>query len=210
MENKTAVVNGRGKYREIKKRPLKEKVYRGSVYVVLLIIWQYLATDIGIPLILPTPLSTAKAFIGALMDKEIMTNLFITMNRVIKGFLLAMAIGTPIGFLMGFSEIAEKMFGGLIDSLRQVPIMAWVPLTIIWLGIGEGPTIFMITFAGIFPVILNTMQGVRNISKDYYNAARSMGAGPISIFINIIVPSSLPDVLIGSRIAISSGWMSVI
>ncbi len=85
-----------------------------------------------------------------------------------------------------------------------------VPLTIVWFGIGDGPTIFLITFSGIFPVILNTIAGVKNISKDYYNAARSMGAGPWSIFSNIILPASIPDILTGARIAISGGWMSVI
>ena len=88
--------------------------------------------------------------------------------------------------------------------------MAWVPLTIVWFGIGDGPTIFLIAFAGVFPIILNTIQGIRSISKDYYNAARSMGASPFSIFINVMLPAALPDILTGARLAISTGWMSVI
>lgn len=111
---------------------------------------------------------------------------------------------------MGLSRVAEVMLGGIIDSIRQVPVMAWIPLTIIWLGIGDGPTIFMIAISGIFPVVLNTIEGVKNISKDYYNAARSMGASRLSIFVNIVIPASLPDVLVGARIAVGAGWMSVI
>ena len=106
--------------------------------------------------------------------------------------------------------MAEKLLGGIIDSIRQIPVMAWVPLTIIWLGIGDGPTIFMIAISGVFPIILNTIDGVKSISKDYYDAAKSMGASKLSIFINIVVPASLPSVLTGPRIAIGTGWMSVI
>lgn len=210
MENKAAIYNGRIKYKEIKKKSSNERIYRIMLFTILIGIWHNIAIHIGISLLLPTPLETAKAFISCFTDGETLPNMWITIQRVLKGFLVAMAIGMPFGFLMGFSETAEKVLGGLFDSIRQVPIMAWVPLTIIWLGIGDGPTIFMIAFAGVFPVILNTMQGVRGISKDYYNAAKSMGASGLSIFIHIILPASLPDVLTGARIAISSGWMSVI
>jgi len=211
LESKAVIYRGKLKYSSIKnKRSRQEHIYRSLMFIVLIGIWQLLAMKIGIPLLLPTPLETLKAFIYCLTSNEIMNNMGITLLRVVKGFLYAMAIGVPIGFVMGFSEMVEKVIGGLIDSLRQVPIMAWVPLTIIWLGIGDGPTLFMIAFAGVFPIILNTIQGVRGISKDYYNAAKSMGASPISIFTHIIVPAALPDVLTGARIAISSGWMSVI
>ena len=97
-----------------------------------------------------------------------------------------------------------------INSLRQVPIMAWVPLAIVWFGIGDGPTIFLIAFSGIFTIILNTVAGVHDISKDFYNAARSMGAKTFDIIKDIVVPGSLPGVLTGVRLAIGMGWMSVI
>lgn len=211
MESKAIIYRGKLKYSDSrKKRSRQEHMYRSAMYIALIGIWQLLAMKIAIPLLLPTPYETLKAFIHCLTSSEIMGNMGITLGRVLKGFMYAMLIGVPIGILMGFSEMVEKVLSGLIDSLRQVPIMAWVPLTIIWLGIGDGPTLFMIAFAGVFPVILNTIQGVRGISKDYYNAAKSMGAGPISIFVHIVVPAALPDVLTGARIAISSGWMSVI
>ena len=176
----------------------------------MLLIWHLAALKIGTPLLLPKPLDVIRAIVNSAMDKEILVNLFITMQRVLKGFLASLLIGLPIGYIMGLSKTAESVLGGLIDSIRQVPVMAWVPLTIIWLGIGDGPTIFMIAISGIFPIILNTIDGVKNISKDYYDAARSMGAGRLSIFIKVVIPASLPSVLTGARIAIGTGWMSVI
>ena len=111
---------------------------------------------------------------------------------------------------MGLSKIFEGILGGVVNSLRQIPMMAWVPLSIIWLGIGEGPTLFMIALNGVFQVIMNTSSGVASIDKDYYNAAKSMGASKGSTFINVVVPASTPHILVGARLAIGAGWMSVI
>ena len=111
---------------------------------------------------------------------------------------------------MGYSPKMLQIMSPFINSLRQVPIMAWVPLAIVWCGIGDGPTVFLIAFSGIFTIILNTVAGVQDISKDFYNAARSMGAGTLSIIKDIVVPGSLPGVLTGVRLAIGMGWMSVI
>ncbi|NMA63792.1 MAG: ABC transporter permease [Syntrophomonadaceae bacterium] len=173
-------------------------------------IWQVAAYYTASELLLPNPYVTLQALIQAICDPEILVNLAITMRRVLTGFAYAALIGIPLGYMMGYSTVAMRMLDPLISSLRQVPIMAWVPLTIVWFGLGDGPTIFLITFAGVFPVILNTIAGVQSISQDYYHAARSMGARPWSILSSIIVPGSLPDILTGLRIALSAGWMSVI
>jgi len=173
-------------------------------------IWHTAAYLTASELLLPYPLQTMIALLDAVRDPEVLLNLAITLRRVLTGFAYALLIGIPTGYLMGYSRIAMQMLDPLTSSLRQVPIMAWVPLTIVWFGLGDGPTVFLIAFSGLFPVILNTIAGVQSISQDYYNAARSMGSGPASIFAHVIFPGSLPDILTGMRIALSSGWMSVI
>jgi NitT/TauT family transport system permease protein len=178
--------------------------------VVITIIWEMAARTYHSDLLLPAPAKTGLAFLAAVQNPDVIRNLFITLHRVVTGFAYAVAIGVPLGYLMGYSIAAMRLFDPLIGSLRQIPIMAWVPLTIVWFGLGDGPTVFLIAFSGIFPIILNTIAGVQGIQKDYYNAARSMGAGPWSIFAHVIFPGSLDDILTGMRIAISSGWMSVI
>ena len=209
-ENRASIYSGVLKYKNVKKQDAVENLYKVLVAAIMIGAWQAAAMKIDNQLLLPYPLVTAKAFVHCVTDAETVKNILITLQRVLKGFLYALAFGLPLGFLMGFSKLADKLMGGFIDSIRQVPIMAWVPLTIVWFGIGDGPTIFLIAFSGIFPVILNTIQGVRGISKDYFNAARSMGAGRLSIFLNVILPGALPDILTSARIAISAGWMSVI
>ena len=143
-------------------------------------------------------------------DMYVIRNVAITMRRVLTGSLYAFVIGFPIGMIMGYSPRGLQLMSPFINSLRQVPIMAWVPLAIVWFGIGDGPTIFLIAFSGIFTIILNTVAGVQHISKDFYNAARSMGAKTFDIIKDIVVPGSLPGVLTGVRLAIGMGWMSVI
>ena len=174
------------------------------------VIWHLASLHYDSALLLPSPLRTMAAFFAAAQDPEIIRNMFITLRRVLTGFTYAIAIGVPLGFIMGYSKTMLRMIDPLISSARQIPIMAWIPLTIIWLGLGDGPTVFLIAIAGVFPVILNTISGVHSISEDYYNAARSMGAKPASLFAHVVIPGSLPDILSGMRLAISAGWMSVI
>ena len=187
-----------------------QKFYWLACLAIICAIWQVGAMSYSSDLILPTPWKTMLAFIEAALNPKILVNLLITLRRVITGFLCAVIIGVPLGYLMGYSAAALRTMDPLISSLRQIPIMAWVPLTIMWFGLGDGPTVFLIAFSGLFPIILNTIAGVQSISQDYYNAALSMGAGPMSIFSSVIFPGSLPDILTGMRIAVSAGWMSVI
>ncbi|GAA0104618.1 hypothetical protein UT300013_12410 [Paraclostridium sordellii] len=198
----------------LKKKKVNSKLldilYKILALVIIIGIWQISADKIGSSLLLPMPMDVFKGFMTCITDPEIVKNVIITLQRVLKGFMYALIFGLPLGLIMGFSSSCEKLFSPLVDSARQVPIMAWVPLTIVWFGIGDGPTIFLIAFAGVFPIILNTIQGVRSISKDYYNAAKSMGASPFTIFTNVMLPAALPDILTGARLAISTGWMSVI
>lgn len=187
-----------------------QKAYKYGFVILLLIIWQIASTKVGIPLLLPTPKSTFTEFFANITSKQVMTNIGITMLRVVRGWLIAVAVGVPIGMAMGLSKIFDGILGGVVNSLRQIPMMAWVPLSIIWLGIGDGPTLFMIALNGVFQVIMNTSSGVASIDKDYYNAAKSMGASKMSTFVNVVVPASMPHILVGARLAIGAGWMSVI
>lgn len=208
MENKNQRVNTLIKYN--KPGNWKEALIQFATFAAIVLLWEFIARSIAIPLIWPSAGSIGKAIAASVMDSTVMVNFAITLSRVLKGWGIAMIVGVPVGMAMGLSKTFNAMFGGVVNALRQVPMMAWVPLTIIWFGIGDGPTLFMIALNGIFQVVLNTAQGVQGISKDYFNAARSMGAGKWSVFKNIVVPSSIPDILVGARLAVGGGWMSVI
>lgn len=189
---------------------LKKSIYRMVTFGVLLLAWYFAARHYNNQLLLPTPWDTLKSFFFAVQDVDVLKNLLITLSRVVTGLGIALAIGLTLGFAMGYSLLVSKLIDPIIGPLRQVPIMAWVPLTIVWFGLGDGPTLFLIAMVGVFPILLNTMAGVRSVPKNYYHAARSLGAGGLIMFFRITLPSALPDMITGLRIGLSAGWMSVI
>lgn len=189
---------------------LARRIYQIITFGALLLLWHLAAMHYNNQLVLPTPWKTFKALILAIQDPHTLQNLALTLKRVMIGLSIAMAIGLTTGFAMGYSTIIRKLVDPVIGPLRQVPIMAWVPLTIVWFGLGEGPTLFLIAMVATFPILLNTMAGVRSVSPNYYHAARSMGAGRLTLFTRITLPGSLPDIITGVRIGLSAGWMSVI
>jgi NitT/TauT family transport system permease protein len=123
---------------------------------------------------------------------------------------MALGIGGTLGFLMARSRLVMQAIDPILNPLRQVPVMAWVPLAIIWFGLGEGPTLFLITLVAVFPVMLCTVSGIQGIDRDYYNAALSMGSSRLSLFYKITIPAAMPELLTGMRAGLSAGWMSVI
>lgn len=184
--------------------------YTLIVLAILMVIWSFAAKAINNTILLPMFSDTAKSFFNNWVDPKTMTNLWITLRRVFIGFGYSMLIGIPIGVIMGMSKTAMQALAPIINSLRQIPIMAWVPLSIIWFGLGEGPTVFLITMSAVFPLIINTIDGVRSIDPNYYNAARSMGAKTKDLILHITVPGAFPSILTGCRMAVGLGWMSVI
>jgi NitT/TauT family transport system permease protein len=189
---------------------IKKSIYQFITFGTLVLIWHLGALHYNNQLVLPTPWQTAKALIFAVQDVETLLNLLLTLKRVMLGLGIALVIGLSIGFGMGYSTTVYKLVDPIIGPLRQVPIMAWVPLTIVWFGLGDGPTLFLIAMVATFPILLNTMAGVRAVPQNYYNAARSMGASRLSIFTKITLPGALPDMITGLRLGLSAGWMSVI
>jgi NitT/TauT family transport system permease protein len=172
--------------------------------------WYVAAKSINRSLVLPDFVATMTSLVTGFADRKVMFNLYLTLVRVFIGCGYAVAIGLPFGLLMGYSSTVRDSLSPLINSVRQVPIMAWVPLSIIWFGLGDGPTIFLITMSAVFPLLINTLSGVLNIDQNYKFAAESMGAGTFRIFMDVIVPGAMPSFLVGCRLALGYAWMSVI
>ena len=193
-----------------KVRQIKHLFLSVAVIIVLCIIWYFAAHIIDQETILPTFENTWDEFIKAWTNTRTVNNLLLTMWRVAVGVIYGVVLGTIFGLIMGYSDKALQALSPIINSIRQVPIMAWVPVSIIWFGIGDGPTIFLIFMSAVFPLIINVIAGVCDIDKNYFNAARSMGANTLAIFKDVVIPGSLPSFITGVRLAFGGGWMSVI
>lgn len=130
--------------------------------------------------------------------------------RVGAGFGLAVLIGVPLGFAMGYFKSFNSNMDPLISTLRPIPPIAWIPLAILWFGLGMKPTVFIIFIGTLFPIILNTQQGVRSASKRLTEFALVLGATRTQILRKVIVYEAFPSVITGMRIGFGIGWMSVV
>lgn len=146
----------------------------------------------------------------SLTDMHVWRSLYITMRRVTVGVFWGAIIGFPLGVAMGFSKAVMYTIAPFINSLRQIPTMCWVPLAVVWFGLGDGPTIFIIAFQATFNVLLSTVVAVQDISPDYYNAVRSMGARTLGTITDVVFPSSMAGLITGMRVSIGSAWGAVV
>lgn len=178
--------------------------------VILMGSWYLGAHAYNKPFVFPYLETVMLEIKEAMTDLAVLRAIGITMRRVLIGTLYGFLIGLPLGMAMGFSPFVMKTLSPYVNAVRQIPTTAWVPLAIIWFGLGDGPTLFVLALHGVFVIILNTAAGVMDINPEYYDAVRSMGAGPLQVVRDVIFPGSLPGVITGIRLAMGMGWMTVV
>lgn len=182
---------------------------------VLMVIW-FVVTNLGLikPLFLPTPQSVFLQFVeyltGAANDRPLLEHFAASMARVFLAFVLACLTAIPVGIAMGMSRIARGIFDPPIEFYRPLPPLAYLPLIIIWFGIDETPKVLLIYLACFAPMALAARSGMKSAAQEQINAAYSMGASYMQVIRHVIVPSAMPDILIGMRIAIGFGWTTLV
>ncbi len=125
-------------------------------------------------------------------------------------FFLAVLKAVPVGILMGVNRVARGIFDPLVEFYRPLPPLAYLPLVVIWMGIGEGSKILLIYLAMFAPLALSARAGVRSVAIEQIHAAYSMGGSRRQVLFHVIVPAALPDILTGMRIAIGFGWTTLV
>src|SRR5262249_23150869 len=130
--------------------------------------------------------------------------------RVVAGFALGGALGILAGLVIGLSRIMERALDPTIQVLRNVPVTAWVPLALVFFGIGDAPAVFLIGLAAFFPAVVNTTHGVRQIDLTLTKAARMMGADGRELLLRVILPAALPSIMTGLRLSMGIAWVLVV
>ena len=130
--------------------------------------------------------------------------------RVLAGFGWGVALGIFLGLLIGLSKVTERVLDPTIQVLRNIPVTAWVPLSLVFFGIGNAPAIFLIGLGAFFPAAINTTHGVRQINITLYKAARMMGANERELLSRVILPAALPSILTGVRLSMGIAWVLVV
>ena len=183
--------------------------------VSLLVLWA-VVTNIGWikPLFLPSPQAVFQQFYeyltGQASDKPLWQHFIASMFRVFSAFLLACVTAIPVGIAMGMSRWARGIFDPPLEFYRPLPPLAYLPLIIIWFGIDELPKVLLIFLSCFAPLALAARSGMRSASQEQINAAYSMGASYMQVIRHVILPSALPDILVGMRIAIGFGWTTLV
>ena len=189
--------------------------------------WALTAAGVVQPLILPTPLAVAERWYAALLPQaaydpaqgsylswffsgELPHDAAASLWRVLLGFVAGTLPALPLGLAMGASERMYAIFNPLIQILRPIPPIAFIPLSILWFGLGNPPAVFLIALGAFFPVLMNTIAGVRSVDSIYLRAARNLGAGQGTIFRRIMLPGAMPYILAGMRIGIGTAFIVVI
>jgi NitT/TauT family transport system permease protein len=130
--------------------------------------------------------------------------------RVYAGFAWGVSLGIFFGLMIGLSRIMERVFDPTIQVMRNIPVTAWVPLSLVFFGIGNAPAIFLIGLGAFFPVVVNTTHGVRQINVTLYKAALMMGANESELTRRVILPAALPSILTGVRLSMGIAWVLVV
>lgn len=160
------------------------------------------------PLEAYNPLKTT--YIQWIFSGELPHDTLASFFRVIGGFLIGSVLALPLGLLMGNNKFCYNIFNPLIQILRPIPPIAYIPLAILWFGLGDPPALFLISLGAFFPVLMNTISGVQHVDPLLIRAARNLGADGYTLFTRVILPAATPQILTGLRVGIGVAFIVVI
>lgn len=178
---------------------------------VLLSVWEITALSGIFPEVLFPRVETVMSKFLALAASGIMVkHTLATLGRLLAGCLIGMLVGIGIGLLMAFSKIGERLLLPLVSLVMPIPSVAWVPLFILWFGLGSTPTVLLVAFSSCLPVIFNVWTGVKAVDVTWVRAGESLGAAGWDLFRRVVLPGSLPYLITGLRLGVSRGWRAVV
>lgn len=184
-----------------------------ATLAAFLLLWELLARVVNSPFI-PGPYEVANAFIrlatvGDFDGYTLLEHSMVSIYRVLLGFIAGAVTAIPLGLIMGLKPTIKTAANTIIEPLRFIPPIAWIPLSIVLL-VGLSRFVFLIWVGTFFPILLNTIAGVRRASPTLVNVARTFGASSSEITTKIVLPSALPEIMTGLRVGLGIGWMCIV
>ena len=178
--------------------------------VIAFSIWQLLSTFIFNPFLIPPPVEVIRTAIPMVMSGEIFADVSISMSRILVGFFSGSLIGVILGVLLGRIRVLHDLLDPIMELLRYLSPTAMIPIAVIWFGIGEMSKYFLIFWGTFFIVLINTTAGVWRAPITRQRAAECLGANRLQIFLMVVIPSAVPYIVTGMRVAMASSFMSII
>jgi NitT/TauT family transport system permease protein len=187
-----------------------EKIWPSvAVLTVVIAIWwaAVVATE---SVIFPTPFAVVTGTLELAADGTLWEHIGASLFRVAAGFGIAVAFAIPLGLWMGWVHGAFVTLNPLFQILRPISPIAWIPIAILWFGVGNASPIYLIFIASVFPMIVQTTAGVHTIEKRYLRAAENFGVSRATLFRRVVIPATLPQIIVGMRIGLGVAWLVVV
>ena len=186
-----------------------------SFLAFVILAWQF-ASKVWIPsidpnmaVLMPAPSTIAVTAGGMIASGELFYHMMASLKREASAFVIA-ASAIPLGIAMGWWRLAYNQVNPIMEILRPIPPLAWIPLSILWFGLGDEQNEFIIFLGMFFPILVNTIVGVKNIDPNLVRAARSLGAPEYKVLARIVLKGALPQIITGVRIGLGVGWMALV
>lgn len=195
-------------------KKLRSALY-GLEYIILLLlvlaVWTFLEKKGSLnTVIMPAPSKILSTFLALVKSGQLWKNLMISLIRVLKGYLIAASLGIVLGILIGLFRHLNRLTDLLIQIIKPIPPIAWIPLVILWFGIGEEGKVFLIFLGGFFTILINVVDGIRQTDKKLIEVSRSMETPFLKHIFLLVIPHSAPNIFTGLRVGLSSCWMCVV
>ena len=192
-------------------RTVRQRLAPWIVPLVLLVLWQASAQWGWLSnRILPAPLDVAKSAVALARSGELWTHVAVSTWRALLGFAIGGSLGLALGLLTGTFRTAETLLDTTLQMVRNIPVLALIPLVILWFGIDESAKLFLVSLGVFFPIYLNTYHGIRSVDPALVEMARSYGLSRAQLYREVILPGALPQILVGVRFSLGLMWVTLI
>lgn len=188
---------------------IRETLPSVAVVAALVAVWWATVTATN-SVIFPTPWGVVTGTFELLKDGTLWRHIGASLMRVGTGFGLAVCVALPLGLWMGWVRGAYRMLNPVFQILRPISPIAWIPIAILWFGVGNASPIYLIFISSVFPMVVQTTAGVHTIEKRYLRAAENFGVSRATLFRQVVIPAVLPQVLVGMRIGLGVAWLVVV
>lgn len=178
-------------------------------WILLLLIWKFGSLFYSVDF-LPGPLVTVKGAAALIADGTLANDILYSLSRVLKGWILGLIFAIPVGLCVGYFKWIGRIFEPFLNFFRFIPAIGFITLFLLWFGVGETSKVALIFYAVIFPVMVNTIAGVRSVDQALVEASESLGAGKAKTFFSVILPSAVPNIFTGVRLGLSGAIICIV
>jgi NitT/TauT family transport system permease protein len=188
---------------------IKQSLPAVAVIAILLAAWWLIVVETH-SVIFPTPWQVVTGTIELIKDGTLWMDIGASLMRVGLGFSLAVLVAVPLGLWLGWVKGAYSTLNPLFQILRPISPIAWIPIAILWFGVGDVSPIFLIFISSVFPMVVQTTAGVHTIERRYLRAAQNFGVSRYTLFRRVVIPAVLPQIIVGMRIGLGVAWLVVV